>query len=391
MSNRVIFAIARLSHRFVLFGLLAICAAPASAEIAGTWQVVEKNPLFEDDNWFSSFRYDLVIERDGDNYRLSVPRTGARFAPAALKNGRLVADGDDPDRGPLRIELRFPEPARLEGRLDVGQARRLLTGSLDPSQQLANVGDSVESARQQAAAADQRATAADRRAAAAETQAGQLAAEAERLRQQVAALSAENQRLQAVARAPRPAPAPARATPPKLALELIEPPLGTDGVVTVRGERPVLVGRARAPAGLMILRVNGQDATPNAQGVFQMPLDPATSAVEIVAIDRNGTRRALRFAVRQAAPALRTAPPVPAQAPSGGPAPVDDSPAARCYALAIAAPKPGEEALGPCREAVRSAPEQAINHYNLGVALSRLGRHAEAIRAYQEAAGRWAR
>ncbi|MEQ9643707.1 MAG: hypothetical protein RIM84_27060 [Alphaproteobacteria bacterium] len=374
-------------NRFAALCLLVLCATPAAAEIAGTWQVLEKDPLLDDDNWFGLFRYELVIERSGEGYVLNVPRTGAQFGPATLKNGRLVAQGDDPNRGPARIELRFPEPTRLEGRLDVGQARRVLTGTLDPSQQLANVGDSVENARQRAAAADQR-------AAAAEAQAGQSAAEAKRLRQQIAALSAENQRLKVAAAAPRPAPPPAPrptvsrpAAAADMTLELIEPPLDTSGTAIVRGERPVLVGRVRAPAGLMILRVNGEDAQANAQGVFQTALAAGTATVEVVAIDRNGTRRSLNFAVRAAAPPLRTA----SATPAAGPAPVDDSPAARCYALAIAAPKPDDAALGPCREAVRTAPEQAINHYNLGVALSRVGRHAEAIMAYQEAAGRWAR
>jgi cytochrome c-type biogenesis protein CcmH/NrfG len=169
-----------------------------------------------------------------------------------------------------------------------------------------------------------------------------------------------------------------------MTLQVIEPPVDpATGSASFRGEAATVVGRIDAPAGVLTLRVNGHEVAPDARGLFRATLPGATRDVEIVAVDRNGVRRAVAFM-------LVPAPPPTAAAASPAPA-ADDSARSRCYALAIAPPAPDPSALEVCRAAVQQSPDSAIDHYNLGVALSRLGRHAEAIMSYREAAGRWAR
>ena len=87
---------------------------------------------------------------------------------------------------------------------------------------------------------------------------------------------------------------------PGPAIEMIEPLVPeTRGIVLIPSQRDLserlIVGRIRAPAGLLVLTVNDRDTQLEANGMFRtrVPVQESGSKVKIVAIDKSG-RRAVR-------------------------------------------------------------------------------------------------
>lgn len=382
----------------------ADAAAPAQEpDIAGIWNVTELDPLFgRSDDAIGKFEYDLIIKRDPAGYRITIPRTGARFRPARVKNGVLITRGAHPDRGATGLELRF-YGTRIEGEIRYGDGARKLAGRRDP-QQLVDTALAQEQ-RAQAAAARHDADIA-RLEAALDAERQRTLALAQALEQAEAARQLSESRLatalndlavlrRARPRAPAPKPVAKAVTPPPLpeqkpeprtdesrpAIALIEPPLA-EGTTETDSPRPAaleIVARIESETALMSLRINERPAKVDESGLFRLPagLPEEGGEVRVVAIDVNGGRSERRFTVHRAAPPPKRA------------AIRDDTDA--CYELGVATDPPAALALDACREAVRRDPDAALNHYHLGVVLSRLGQHNAAVRAYREAAARWTR
>jgi len=180
-------------------------------------------------------------------------------------------------------------------------------------------------------------------------------------------------------------PAPrsqAEAGPAPSSIEIIEPPLkpGTDRAVAYDLPVTELVGRAHGGMRLLSVRVNGVPARLEGRGLFRasVTVEAPATPVRVVTIDVDGRRQERRFELVPAAGAGEGADP-------GGSAEV------RCKRFAVDAEGATEAGIEACRQAARANPSRALNHYHLGVALSRAGRHAEALAAYQEAAARWSR
>lgn len=110
-------------------------------------------------------------------------------------------------------------------------------------------------------------------------------------------------------------------------LEIIDPPIvKTRGIQVAAdelamsvgpGARRSITGRVLAPAGLRILTVNGESVKPNDDGVFTASLPPLRSkndeiAVQILAVDTQGKRAALKFSLKARGPG-HIAPSVPKQ------------------------------------------------------------------------------
>jgi hypothetical protein len=94
---------------------------------------------------------------------------------------------------------------------------------------------------------------------------------------------------------------------PGPAIELIEPVVPkTRGIVLIPAEHDiterVIVGRVRAPAGLLALTVNDQDTSIDANGMFRtsVPVRESGSEVAIVAVDKTGQRAVRRFKIKPA-------------------------------------------------------------------------------------------
>ncbi|MAT83847.1 MAG: hypothetical protein CMQ43_08615 [Gammaproteobacteria bacterium] len=143
-----------------------------------------------------------------------------------------------------------------------------------------------------------------------DTQAALAAREAE--------LASQTERIQALSARSAPAAAPVAAEPAALSagllagpeIALIEPDIGaTRGLVKVSvpatGPSQRVIGRITAPAGVLSASVNGQAVAVNPAGVFLADVSVAgASDVTVTAIDRQGKRADVSFAVaRSAAPA----------------------------------------------------------------------------------------
>lgn len=395
-----------------LFPLLVLAFAlpaglPAHAqnaeppEITGTWKMVERDPLFgREDDVVGKYAYDMEISPSKDGYVVTIPRTGARFLPAPLKAGVLRTRGSEPDRGAARLELRF-FGFRVEGAIDFASGQRTLSGDRDPRQLVETAqrlyrDAQAETARRDADLARLEAALDRERQQGLELRQALEAETARRtlLEKRLATALNDLAGLRAARPAAPPAPAvaarpappppgerPVAGVPTAPLIVLIEPPLA-DGEAETDSPRPAaleVVARIDSDTPLMSLRINERPARTDENGLFRLAanLPEEGGEVRIVAIDINGGRSERRFRVRPAAP-----PPLRA-------AIRDDRDA--CYELGVATDPPAELALDACREAIRLDPDEALNHYHLGVVLSRLGQHDAAIRAYREAAARWTR
>jgi len=382
-------------------GLLA-----SEASIEGRWEVVEYDQFFPENPFFGQYRYDLLISRDGDRIVLEAPRSGMRLAAKAVDAGRLIAEGEDPNRGRIRLDVAF-EQDRFEGRIETGGRSKRIAAILAAEERLGRISSNTSATVQQLRDLEQAATdlRQQRDDLAAQLVALEDALAASRAAQRVAehevALARqEAAELKALAPAtgrpatpvpvPRPGTAAADTDPQATSaagdgevIEIIEPPLGPSESRTTAHDLPVteVIGRAKGGARLLTVRVNGQPARLEGRGLFRASVTVAAPAtpVCVVIIDVDGRRLERRFDLVAAAGA-----PTGDNAASGGPD-------ARCYELGVAAAPPSEAGVEACRQAVRVNPARALNHYHLGVALSRMGRHAEALTAYREAAARWSR
>ncbi len=161
-----------------------------------------------------------------------------------------------------------------------------------------------------AASLAQRETEAERQRVDAERLRAELVQLQEKFGKQSTLLEEATKRAAATAATPTPTPSTAAAkTAPALAgpeIAIIDPQLlGTRGITVVAASVGAastrqIVGRVSAPAGLVSLAVNEQRAEPNEHGVFvaQVGLASPETAVSVVAIDRQGKRAALEFALR---------------------------------------------------------------------------------------------
>lgn len=384
------------SQWLALAFLPLLCAPlPATADVAGVWDVTEYDPFIPDNDFWGQFKYRLEIVRAVDGYRLTVPRTGARLQAPEIDEDRLTAIGAEPGRGELRLEISFADNS-FEGTLFTDQNRRRVTGTLNPAAQLDRIEGSVRAAEARADSAVAEAAAVRAQRDALERQVAVLSRQVGRLRESQRATARELQiAREQLESAPEPAPAAtvaaaARPATPKLTVKgpritIIEPPFdpAREGETALSYELPTtkLIGKVAAEMGLISLRVNGQDIGVDPRGLFQASVDVGAGGtpVRIVAIDNDGRRTELSFNLLPGRPTA-----VPDQTDRQGAE-------QRCYDLAIAASTPQPGGLDACRAAIRENPGKALNHYNLGVALSRAGRHQEAVRAYQEAAGLWSR
>lgn len=122
---------------------------PATADLAGIWDVTEFDPFIPDNDFWGQFKYRLEIVRSPEGYRLTVPRTGARLQAPEIDGDRLTATGSEPGRGELRLEITFADNS-FEGTLHTEQNRRRVTGRLDPSAQLDRIEGSVRAAEARA-------------------------------------------------------------------------------------------------------------------------------------------------------------------------------------------------------------------------------------------------
>lgn len=386
-----------LRPRWLVLTFLSLLHAPlpAAADVAGVWDVTEFDPFIPANDFWGQFKYQLEISRTPDGYRLTVPRTGARLQAPALDGDRLTATGTEPGRGELRLEIAFADNG-FEGTLHTDQARRRVTGRLNPAAQLDRIEGNVRAAEARADSAFAEAAAVRAQRDALERQVAVLSRQIGVLRESQRATAREleiarDQLDSASPSAPVPAvtAVPPRATPdigvqgPRITI--IDPPFdpANDGGTALSYDLPTtrLIGRVAAEIGLISLRVNGQDVSVDAGGVFKASVEVGTGGtpVRIVAIDNDGRRTELAFNLLPGTPAA-------ASGQSGR-----QGAERRCYELAIAAATPQPGGLDACRAAIRENPAKALNHYNLGVALSRAGRHQEAVQAYQEAAGLWSR
>ena len=373
-----------LRPRWLVLAFLSLLHAPlpVAADVVGVWDVTEFDPFIPANDFWGQFKYQLEITRTPDGYRLTVPRTGARLQAPALDGDRLTATGTEPGRGELRLEIAFADNG-FEGTLHTDQARRRVTGRLNPAAQLDRIEGNVR-------AAEARADSAFAEAAAVRAQRDALERQVAVLSRQIGVLR-ESQRATAreleIARdqldsASPPAPVAAiTADPPRTTpdigvqgprITIIDPPFdpASEGGTALSYDLPTtrLIGRVAAEMGLISLRVNAS-----------VEVGTGGTPVRIVAIDNDGRRTELTFNLLPGTPAA-----APGQTGRQGAE-------RRCYELAIAAATPQPGGLDACRAAIREDPEKALNHYNLGVALSRAGRHQEAVQAYQEAAGLWSR
>ncbi len=373
-----------------------LCAPlPATADLAGVWDVTEYDPFIPDNDFWGQFKYRLEIVRVPEGYRLTVPRTGARLQAPEIDRDRLTAIGTEPGRGELRLEITFADNS-FEGTLHTEQNRRRVTGTLNPSAQLDRIEGSVRAAEARADSAFAEAAAVRAQRDALERQVAVLSRQIGTLRESQRATTRELEiAREQLESAPKPAPVTTVAAVPRPAtpdvgvrgprISIIEPPFdpASEGATALTYELPTtrLIGKVSTGMGLISLRINGRDVGVDAAGLFKASLDVDTGGtpVRIVAIDNDGRRTELSFSLLPGTPA------------AGSGQTSRQGAERRCYELAIAAASPQPGGLDACRAAIRENPEKALNHYNLGVALSRAGRHQEAVRAYQEAAGLWSR
>lgn len=395
-----------MSIRRPIVCLMVLLAGPllpafgADRQIVGHWLATEFDPFIPENPLFGQYRYTLdIVDVDG-GYQIHIARSGATLQAGPLDGDRLTAHGDDPNRGPLALDVRVGG-GRLEGTLSVKGREKRITAQLAPEDQLAKVSGDMQAALTAANAAKSRETGLQQRTT-------QLNARIAELERQLAGSEAARQASEhALARAqdrlhaepPTPVAVPASSPPPgpareatatasgsMLTIDIIDPPGIRDGAritVPVLAQREI-VGRISGPVRVFSASINGAPLRFENNGLFRTDIVPdnGEATLSIVAVDRDGRRAALRFALVAAAP--------PATASAGPPGPKSDRDRDRCYRMAIAA-KPDQNALSVCRRAMAAEDAGAIDHYNLAVALSRMGRHAEALAAYRDAAALWSR
>lgn len=392
---RILFRILALAAMTVMAASGPATADTAATAVEGRWQAVEYDPLIADNELFGQFRYDLLISRRNGALRIAVPRTGATYDRVRQDGERLVADGMDPTRGMSRLDIRFAG-ATFKGKVSFSSQVKRIEGRIDPDELASRERQAADTALRQARTAAGELREARQANALLQQQLEVAQATLERSEQKIALLQ---QQLNEAAARPRP-PAPAtlsaggRARPPAQntapAIELIEPPLQgrARAEVADHGQDTVMVvGRVRGAGTLLALQANGRQVPLLQNGLFQIQLGRAEmpALLDIVAIDVNGTR-----ATRSVTVALRGAA-APRNTTGTGMRKAAASATATCYQLAIVADPPDPSGPEVCRAAVESEPENALNHYHLATALSRLGRHAEAVSAYREAAVLWSR
>lgn len=362
----------------------------AQTDILGRWQAVEYDPLIAENPLFGQFRYDIVIEAEDGRLRVSVPRTGAVYDKVRREGERLVADGNDPTRGVSRLDITF-NGTEFAGKVHFSSNAKRIEGRIDPAELAVREQKSAENARRQSQDATRKLQTAQQ--ANAELQRRLTIAEntARQAEQKVAAL--QRQLDEALSRPPPRATvdavverraAPAGSHP---GIDLIEPPVRGDTVtVADRGQDTVtVIGRVRGADRLLSLQANGRPLERLANGLFQLRLERGAlpTVLEVVAVDTDGARTARSVTV------ALSSPPKAATPAAAGERKAAASAAATCYQLAIVADPADPTGPEVCRAAVKSEPDNALNHYHLATALNRLGRHSEAVRAYREAAALW--
>lgn len=370
-------------------GCLSAAAAQQSRDILGTWQAVEIDSVFAKDTMFGQYRYDMVIEHGPSGLRAVVSLTGTTYSDAKLDGDRLTAAGQDPTRGPTRLDIRFGEYT-FEGTVTFGSQSKKITGQLAPAERAERERVRLEAVRRETQ------TTAEELRSVTEVNAGLT----DRLAQTERALAAAEQRVavlqsellaaealatRALAEKSRAPPAPAAAPRKPLAIRVIDPPPSDADVIrlTDHGLPSIrITGRISGGAPLLSLRANGRPVEQLDNGLFQtdIPAANAPATLEIVAIDRDGNRTSRSLVLRPPSPLATGAAGKPAATLS-----------ATCYQLGLVAMPPDPAGLDACRAALEAEPDNALNHYHLGAALSRLGRHQEAVSAYREAAAIWAR
>lgn len=392
----------------VITATLTVLSPAASADVTGEWHVTEYDRFMPENPFFGQFRYRMNIDREGERLYIAVPRTGARFDDVRMEGQTLHAQGRDGNGGSVTLRVSFAQD-RFEGEISYPDVDRTIVGVVSAEGRVEGLAQELTTAQQQTKDAQSQVfvVAAQRdalnlRVAALQQQLAETRAEIGDLRKELAATRDFLGRREtgptttANGREPAHARTAARQAATRgigggvsgrasaLRLSLIEPPYqpsDSSNILTTRSW-PMLtvIGKVAAAAGLLSLRVNDTEIIADARGLFRAPVKirQEGTRVDIVAIDRNGRRSALDVVVHPVAGAV--------DAPEAG----LDAPQ-QCYQLGIATKRPSEDALEVCREALRKEPQNALNHYNLGVVLSRLGRHQEAVRSYQEAAGRWSR
>jgi hypothetical protein len=153
-----------------------------------------------------------------------------------------------------------------------------------------------------------------------EVEAQRQRTEAERLRTELTALQAQMARQSTLLDSlVEPVVVTAQADTAGPDISIIEPQLlGTRGITVVAAAAAAsasreIVGRVTAPAGLLALTVNEERIPPNEHGVFTAPvkLMAPETRVSVVALDRQGKRAVVEFALRTSSSS-----PVPATSPT---------------------------------------------------------------------------
>ena len=371
--------------------------AVAQEPITGLWKVTEYDPLFPENPLFGQYHYDMAIEGSGEGMRIVVSRTGARYDKVTIEGRRLLAYGSDPTRGMSHLDVEFDGDS-FSGKVYFESRPKRIEGRIDPQQLAQRAEARARAAASETAGSTQRAQTLERDNAALRAQLAGTEQVLQQSRQRLALLEQELREARTApppARTVAPAPAPAAAVSPRpaagLRLELIEPPAGDGDRADIADhgqDKVLLVGRVRGADRLLSLQANGRALPLLANGLFQVELARAElpETVEIVAIDMNGARAARSLSLTFQAPSQSSR----AGMAAGGRKPAA-SQATTCYQSMLAADSPDPSGLEVCRAAVKARPDSALNHYHLGAALSRLGRHQEAVHSYREAAALWSR
>lgn len=231
-----------------------------------------------------------ALEQEHDSLRqqlaASVNATGELNRLLAESRERLAAAQTELERA------RQDHSARLR-ELELSKAAR--------DEQLRAAHEGAEQLAAMAASLRQRESEVERQRAEAE----RLRTELSRLQAQAAAQSAQ------LAELLQPVQIEAQRLMAGPEIAIIEPQLlGTRGITVVAasvaaiGDREI-VGRVAAPAGLLKLAVNDLPVSPNEHGVFtvMVPLTPPETPVSVVAVDRQGKRAVVEFALRIKEPA----------------------------------------------------------------------------------------
>jgi hypothetical protein len=179
-------------------------------------------------------------------------------------------------------------------------------------------------------------------------------------------------------------PPPSQAPQAGPSIELIEPPLlatrGPAAVPAAPDSARDIIGRVSAPAGLLTLTLNDRSEKPDANGLFhaRLAVGRETVPVKLVAVDRQGKRATLEFALSP-----RTAPAPPPEPPAKLP-PVNFG---RYHALVIGIDDYQDRRLPKLKTAVRDAEtvaETLDKRYGFNVRLLRNPTRYQVISALNE-------